>query len=79
MEIDQTPISRIIENAIEKEIARIIISESEEAGKRVEKSIRERVGQISASVLEKFTFQQSGHNLIITVNFENTKSFKRNT
>jgi hypothetical protein len=58
-----------IQKAIQTEIETIIDVEVKDAARRVERSVRERVGQISAAVLSKFAMHYMGQKLIIEVDF----------
>ena len=55
--------------AINDEISKIIEEEAVEAGKRVEKRVKERTAQIAANVLTQFSFERSGQALRIEVFF----------
>jgi hypothetical protein len=61
-------VSSII-SAINQEVAKIVNEVAKEASARVEDKIRKQTGAIAASVLEYFTFERKGSELIIRVDF----------
>lgn len=66
-------IPQTILRAIEKEIAVIVEQEAQAAAKRVELRVRENVAAISGRVLQHFSMEHRGPELVIRVNFDNTR------
>jgi hypothetical protein len=64
------PMVRALETVINEEIDRVV----NEAKARVEANIRGQVGSIAARVLEKFSFEKIGSELVIRVEFPGAKS-----
>lgn len=58
--------------AILKEIEEIVKEEATKAAQQVETRVRERCGGIAARILEHFSMQRFGHELRISVDFNNT-------
>jgi hypothetical protein len=56
-----------IKRGIEDAIKQIIEKEVKEASARIESKVRESVGQITTRVLNRFTMQQMGSELVIRV------------
>lgn len=56
-----------IRKAITCEIEKAIAEEAAEAGKRVERRVRERTAAIASVVLDKWTFERMGSTLKIIV------------
>lgn len=68
---DTSEVPRMIAQAVENEIHRVIDSEIEQAKMRIEKEIRGRVGAIAAKVLERFSYDRVRNELLIRVDFGN--------
>lgn len=66
-------ISRAIHSALEKEIERIVKEEAGIAAETVKTRVRERTTAIASNILEHFTMERMGSELVIRVNFENIK------
>lgn len=62
-------IGTLIHTAIEKEIERIIEEEKEALQERVQAKVRGSIGQIAAKVLNNFTYDRVGTELVIHVQF----------
>lgn len=60
----------LIRRAVERETELIVAQEAVEAGRRVERRVREKTAQICATVLQRMDMQYRGNQLCITVNFE---------
>lgn len=69
MNIDGDSLCRSIQKAIASETERIIADEAQEAGRRVERRVKEMTAQIAANVLEKFQMQRFENELRISVYF----------
>lgn len=68
------PFEATIRRAIQTRIEEIAKEEAVEAAKRVEKRVREDVGSIAAAIMSHFSFEKTGRELVIRVDFENTKT-----
>jgi len=66
----QSPLLRAIETVVSEEIEKVI----EDAKRKVEQRVRGEVGAIAARVLEKFSFERLGQELVIRVEFPGAKS-----
>ena len=66
-------IGELLQKAIQQEVTRIIEEEVQEAPRRIQERIRGRIGQITAQVLEHFSMERQGSEIVIRVNFEEMK------
>lgn len=66
-------IEQAIRKAIADETARIVEDEATQAALRVEKRVRARTAEITATVLTRFSMERRGDELVIRVNFDNTR------
>jgi len=66
-------IGKLIQHTIRQEIENVLNDEVDVVSKRVEQKIRASVASISAKVLEHFSMERFGSELVIRVNFDNTK------
>lgn len=67
-------VERLIADAIKNAIAKSIDLVVEDAKLSVEKQIRGSVGDIAARVLQKFSFDRMGQDLVIRVEFPGAKT-----
>lgn len=73
IETQNDTLGRAIHAALQKEIEKIIKEESDIAAETVKIRVRERTTYIAANVLEHFTMERMGSELVIRVKFENVK------
>ncbi len=68
------PLDKLIADALRREIGRIIVEETElavkEAEERVRQRVRENTGALACRVLDHFSMERLGRDLIIRVDFE---------
>lgn len=67
-------IERAIQSAITQEIAKIVADEAMKAAQRVESLVRSEAAAIAGRILTRFNMERTGTNLIITIDFNNTKT-----
>lgn len=57
----------LIQHALREKIDEILALEIEQTKRRIETRIRESVGSIASRVLERFSYERVGHDLLIRV------------
>jgi hypothetical protein len=67
------PVVTAIRRAVEKSIRDAIEAEIVGVTRRVEERVRHSVGEIAASVLERFSMERFGTQIRIIVDFDNTQ------
>jgi hypothetical protein len=66
----QNDLAPLLREAIEKHLHDIIENEIQEVKLRLEKRVRAEIGSIAATVLERFSYERVGNELIIRVDFK---------
>lgn len=69
-------IVRLLDGAIRTQINAVIDAEVDSAKVRLEKAVRGTVGSIAATVLQNFSFERMGQDLVIRVKFAFPESKK---
>lgn len=64
-------ISKLVNDEIERRINEIINEEVKDIAHRVEKKVRNEVGQIISRVTEHFSFERFERQIVIKVHFDN--------
>lgn len=67
---DTHGLGQLLKGAVEIKIQEIIDEEIAATCKRVETKVRDSIGGIAARVLEHFSFERMGQDLVIRVKFE---------